>query len=100
MIKIFAQDIEQDDAGNLRIAYDRYNGMLPRNMVADEQGYFDTSYSYTSFYSEMADALSFGFASGNYGRSNIVTGRNGIIRVGRFTILEATNLISNKEIIA
>jgi acetyltransferase-like isoleucine patch superfamily enzyme len=84
--------------GSYVIPYDWYNGTLPPNMDAEDMVYFDTSYSFTSFNSTKASALQLGYATGNYGRSNIITGVNGTIRVGRFVILEATNIICNESI--
>lgn len=98
MIKKFAQEVEFDEQRRMRISYDWYNNALPVNMVADEQVYFDTSYSFRSFHSEQPLGLSLGYASGNYGRSIITTGKNGVITIGKFVILEATNILCNLSV--
>jgi acetyltransferase-like isoleucine patch superfamily enzyme len=94
----YAQPVEILEDGTCVIPFDWYNGILPSNMKAEELVYFDTSYSFTSFNSKQPGALQLGFATGNYGRSNIISGRNGIIKIGRFVILEATNIICNNSI--
>jgi acetyltransferase-like isoleucine patch superfamily enzyme len=93
MNKAFAQDIYRDEAGDLRIRYDWYEQALPRQLQAEEMAYLDTAYSFTSFHSHQPDGLRFGYASGNYGRSNIMAGPKGRIRIGKYVTLEATNLI-------
>jgi acetyltransferase-like isoleucine patch superfamily enzyme len=94
----YAQPVERRRDGSLVIPYDWYPGVLPSNMRADDMVYFDTSYSFTSFHSAQPIGLELGYASGNYGRSNFIVGRNGVLKVGKFVVLEATNLICNKSI--
>jgi acetyltransferase-like isoleucine patch superfamily enzyme len=55
-------------------------------------------YSFSSFYSTESAAFFLDFASGNYGHSNFLTGLRGKIKVGKYVILEATNLICTGSI--
>lgn len=92
----YAHPVEIVDNGRFSIPSDWYQGTLPSNIEARDLVYFDTSYSFTSFYSVKPIGLSIGYASGNYGRSIIMTGINGFISIGDYVILEATNIVCNE----
>lgn len=94
----YAQSVECLNDGSFVIADDWYPGRLPANMKADDMVYFDTSYSFRSFYSKQPVGIEFGYASGNYGRSIITTDEKGVIKIGRYVILEATSLVCSHSI--
>ena len=98
MHKQLAQNIIEDTSGELFIEGDWYPNPLPKNIVLDEMAYPDTSYSFTTFFSEKVVGLSLGYASGNYGHGIFTTGKDGEIKIGKFVVLQCTRLISNLSI--
>ena len=98
MHKQLAQNIVEDTSGELFIEGDWYPNPLPKNIVLDEMAYPDTSYSFTTFFSEKVVGLSLGYASGNYGHGIFTTGKDGEIKIGKFVVLQCTRLISNLSI--
>jgi acetyltransferase-like isoleucine patch superfamily enzyme len=92
------EPIEYLPDGSFRILHDWYPGVFPANISSGDMVYFDTSYSFTSFNSIQQDSFKIGYASGNYGRSNFVTGINGKIKIGQFTVLEACTIIANNSV--
>lgn len=98
MHKHLAQNIVENTSGELFIEGDWFPNPLPKNIFLDEMAYPDTSYSFTTFFSEKAVGLSLGYASGNYGHGIFTTGKNGEIKIGNFVVLQCTRLISNLSI--
>lgn len=96
---IAAQNISRDTGGRLSIDGDWFPGSLPLNIYLDEMSYPDTAFSFTGFHSEIKNSLYFGYASGNYGRSVFIGGKNSEINIGKFVVLQGTNIICNKSII-
>lgn len=99
MHKNLAQSIVESSTGELFIEGDWFPNPLPANIALDEMAYPDTSYSFTTFFSEKPVGFSLGYASGNYGHGIFTTGRNGEIRVGRFVVLQCTRVISNRLVV-
>ena len=98
MIKL-AQNIITDDSGRRFIEDDWFPKPLPDNLVLEEMSYPDTSYSFTSFFSQKPEAFKLGYASGNYGHGIFTTGKNGEIRIGKFVVLQCTHIISNLSVV-
>ncbi|WP_207495203.1 acyltransferase [Aridibaculum aurantiacum] len=98
MHKNIAQNLLCNEQGELSIEYDWYPAPLPKNIHLDEMTYPDTAYSFATFHSEKKDGFKLGYASGNYGHSIIMAGKSGVINVGKYVVLECTNLISNSSI--
>jgi acetyltransferase-like isoleucine patch superfamily enzyme len=98
MHKHLAQTIIKNDAGQLFIKDDWFEKPLPPNIFLDEMAYPDTSYSFTTFYSEKPVAFSLGYASGNYGHGIFTTGINGEINIGKFVVLQCTRIIANLSV--
>jgi acetyltransferase-like isoleucine patch superfamily enzyme len=98
MLKKYAQNLIENEQGELYIECDWYPTPLPANVHLDEMTYPDTAYSFATFHSEQEDGFHLGYASGNYGHSIIMAGRKGVIKVGKYVVLECTNLISNASI--
>ncbi|GAA4402960.1 hypothetical protein GCM10023187_18570 [Nibrella viscosa] len=95
MHKHLAQSVTESDTGRLFIDGDWFPNPLPANIELADMAYPDTSYSFTTFFSEKPVGFSLGYASGNYGHSMFTTGKNGEIRVGRYVVLQCTRIISN-----
>ncbi|GAA4452695.1 hypothetical protein GCM10023189_16520 [Nibrella saemangeumensis] len=96
MHKNLAQPVVESSTGEVFIEGDWFPNPLPPNIVLEEMAYPDTSYSFTTFFSEKPVGFSLGYASGNYGHGIFTTGKNGEIRVGRFVVLQCTRIISNR----
>ena len=71
---------------------------IPPNVTISNGVYIDTSYGFAGFYSKKRNALVIDEASGCYDRTTIITGVDGEVRVGKFTILNGTTLIANKSV--
>jgi acetyltransferase-like isoleucine patch superfamily enzyme len=97
MSKQYAQHIIEQE-GHKFIEYDWNPAPLPDNMVMDEMAYPDTSYSYTTCFSEKPVGFHLGYASGNYGHGIFTTGVNGEIKVGKYVVLQCTRIIANLSV--
>lgn len=84
--------------GRFYIHDDWFPGSLPPNVKLDDHAYPETSFSFSSFYSKLPDGFTLGFASGNYGSGNFYVGENGKVTVGKYVILNSTNLICSSKI--
>lgn len=84
--------------GKFFIDNDWYPGNLPSNIKLDEHAYPETSFSFSSFFSRHPDGFTLGYASGNYGSSNFYVGENGKVTVGKYVILNSTNIVCNSEV--
>lgn len=93
-----AQNIIEDQKGNHFIEGDWFPRPLPNNIHLAEMAYPDTSYSFTSFFSERKIGFTLGYASGNYGHGIFTTGKKGEIRIGKFVVLQCTRLHCNLRI--
>ncbi|GEO11777.1 hypothetical protein SAE01_42730 [Segetibacter aerophilus] len=99
MHKQLAQEIVENEAGQLFIEGDWHPNPLPTNIELEEMAYPDTSYSFTTFYSKKPVGFKLGYASGNYGHGIFTTGENGEINIGKFVVLQCTRIISNLSVI-
>jgi acetyltransferase-like isoleucine patch superfamily enzyme len=93
-----AQHMIEDDAGRSFIENDWFPKPLPDNIILEEMSYPDTSYSFSTFFSEKEVGFKMGFASGNYGHGIFTTGKKGEIQIGNFVVLQCTRLICNLRI--
>lgn len=84
--------------GRTYIEYDWYSRGIPGNVSFDHNVYIDTSYGFAAFHSLHQKALHLGEGSGCYDRSSFITGLESVITVGKFTILNGTTIICNKNI--
>lgn len=94
-----AQQAYKNQRGQICIENDWFDKPLPVNIFLDEMSYPDTSYSFTTFYSEKPIGFKLGFASGNYGHGVLTTGTIGEISVGKFVVLQCTHIIANQSVI-
>lgn len=99
MCKQPAQHIVTDISGRLHIEHDWYPAPLPDNVVLEDMSYPDTSYSFTTHFSQRPTGFRLGYASGNYGHGLFTTGSNGVIYIGNFVVLQCTRIISNLRVI-
>ena len=93
-----AQHINKDSEGHHHIEGDWFHRHLPDNIQLDQMAYPDTSYSFTTFFSQKPVGLKMGYASGNYGHGIFTTGQNGEISIGKFVVLQCTRLVCNLRI--
>ena len=98
MTKQLAQSVFEDESGRIFIENDWFEKPLPVNIFLDEMAYPDTSYSFTTFFSEKPVGFSLGYASGNYGHGIFTTGKRGEIKIGNFVVLQCTRIISNLSV--
>ena len=94
-----SQHIEVREDGKSYLLYDWYPKAIPENVLTAEMTYLDTMYSFAGFHSEKPNGFELGFGSGNYLHSHFFTGPGGRISVGKYVILEATNIIANEEVV-
>jgi acetyltransferase-like isoleucine patch superfamily enzyme len=85
-------------SGRIAIENDWYPNTLPANVAIDETAYPDTSYSFTTFFSNKDKGFELGYGSGNYGHGVFTTGVNGEIKVGDYVVLQCTRIVSNRLI--
>jgi acetyltransferase-like isoleucine patch superfamily enzyme len=71
---------------------------IPANVDLGDSVYIDTSYGFAEFRSEQQPGLSIGLASGCYDNPCFITGPQGRITVGDYSVLNATKLICNNRI--
>lgn len=90
-------NVEEID-GRLFIYGDWYPGSLPLNVKLEPYAYPESSFSFSSFHSEKDEGFVMGFASGNYAFGNYLVGKEGKVEVGKYVILNATNIICNQSI--
>ena len=98
MSKKYAQQVVEDARGRLHIEGDWYPAPLPFNLEMEEMAYPDTSYSYTTCFSQKPVGFRLGYASGNYGHGLFTTGEDGVIDIGRFVVLQCTRIIANSRV--
>ncbi|HYO21767.1 MAG TPA: acyltransferase [Flavisolibacter sp.] len=95
MLKQLAQPVVKDEQGRLHVEHDWHPSPLPQNAEFGEMAYPDTSYSFTTFFSQKPVGFRLGYASGNYGHGIFTTGVNGEINVGKYVVLQCTRIIAN-----
>jgi acetyltransferase-like isoleucine patch superfamily enzyme len=93
-----SQNIISDNKGRFHIEGDWHPAPLPRNVNFDEYSYPDTAYSFIRFQSQIKNSLTLGYGSGNYGHSNFIGGKKGVIKIGKYVVLQGTTIISNESI--
>ena len=98
MHKSLAQNIIENETGQLFIKNDWFGKPLPKNIFLDEMSYPDTAYSFTTFFSEKQVGFTLGYASGNYGHGIFTTGKDGEINIGKFVVLQSTRIIANLSV--
>jgi acetyltransferase-like isoleucine patch superfamily enzyme len=98
MNKKIAQEIEVAEDGNNYIRYDWYPKAIPANLQLDGMVYLDSMYSFACFHSIQPNGFEMGYASGNYLHSHFLVGEQGKIKVGKYVILEATNILANESV--
>ncbi len=92
------QNIIENENGQRFIENDWFEKPIPDNVFLDETSYPDTAYSFTTFFSEKPVGLTLGYGSGNYGHSIFTTGKNGVIDIGKFVVLQCTRIIANRSV--
>ncbi len=98
MKNIIAQETELRDDGCIYIRNDWYPKAIPENLVIDDMVYLDSMYSFACFHSKDKEGFKMGYASGNYLHSHFLVGEKGKVSVGKYTILEATNILANDSV--
>lgn len=93
------QDIEIREDGKSYLLYDWYPKAIPHNLITADMTYLDSMYSFASFHSKKPNGFELGFGSGNYLHSHFFTGAEGRITVGKYVILEATNIVANDKVV-
>jgi acetyltransferase-like isoleucine patch superfamily enzyme len=88
----------ENRGGRFFIHNDWYPGSLPSNVKLEEHAYPESSFSFSSYHSEKEEGFVMGFASGNYAFGNYFVGKEGKVSVGKYVILNATNIFCNKAI--
>src|SRR4026208_2253167 len=89
---------EVKEDGRVYLDWDWYAGGIPANVELGRNVYIDTSYGFAACLSELKDAVRIGEASGAYDLSPSVIGPRGKVRVGDYTVLNGTYIVSNLEV--
>lgn len=77
---------------------DWYPGSLPQNVQLEPYAYPESAFSFAGFHSTEEDGFVMGFASGNYAFGSYQVGPHGKVQVGKYVILNATNLFCHQAI--
>ena len=93
-----AQETEEREDGYTFILNDWYPKAIPENLVMENMVYLDSTYSFACFHSKDQEGFKMGYASGNYLHSHFLVGEQGKVSVGKYTILEATNISANDSV--
>src|SRR5687768_318368 len=92
------QTVTELSSGQFIIEGDWYPKTLPANVVLDKTAYPDTSYSFTTCYSQKAVGFKLGYGSGNYGHGIFTSGVAGEILIGEYVVLQCTRILSNYSV--
>lgn len=82
----------------LHIDGDWYGHGIPSSIQIADDVYIDTSYGFAAFQSVDPDGMFIGQASGCYDRASFIVSKKGKIKVGKFSILNGTTIISKESI--
>jgi acetyltransferase-like isoleucine patch superfamily enzyme len=80
------------------IENDWYSYGIPSNVNFADNVYLDTSYGFAAFHSEQSEGLFIDNASGCYDRTSFIVGKTGKVKVGKFSVLNGTVIVCNKEV--
>jgi acetyltransferase-like isoleucine patch superfamily enzyme len=81
-----------------RLEHDWYPGVVPANVYAAADVYFDSAYGFALFGSTLEPGLELGEASGVYDRAAFVVGPEGWVAVGPYTCLNGASVVCNERI--
>jgi len=98
MKNTLAQETELREDSCVYIRNDWYPKAIPENLVMEDMVYLDSMYSFACFQSQHQEGFRMGYASGNYLHSHFLVGEKGKVSVGKYTILEATNILANDSV--
>jgi acetyltransferase-like isoleucine patch superfamily enzyme len=98
MSENIAQVVEKGVDGKMYIQYDWYPKAIPVNLVMEDMVYLDSMYSFACFHSQQPNGFKLGYASGNYLHSHFLVGEKGKVCVGKYVVLEATNILANDSV--
>jgi acetyltransferase-like isoleucine patch superfamily enzyme len=83
---------------NRTLPWDWYPGTIPQNISVDQSAYFETSYSFLLYRSELAEGLRVGRGSATYKGTMFDVGPQGQVRVGEFCCIHGARFICDSEI--
>lgn len=98
MRKNITQTATTGPDGWRHIEYDWYSRGIPPNVHWQEDVYLDSAYGFSAFNAREENAMTIGENSGCYDRATFVTGYDGHIHIGSFTIVNGATIISNHEV--
>ncbi|MCW3091627.1 MAG: maltose O-acetyltransferase protein [Ferruginibacter sp.] len=84
--------------GRILIEDDWYPGGLPVNVTLADNVYIDTSYGFETFRSRQKDGLFLDEATGCYGVVSFIVSDEGRVSSGKFSVLNSTSIVCNKNI--
>ncbi len=84
--------------GGDTIPGDWHPGTIPQNVVLDETALIETTYSFLRYRSEAPVGLQLGRGSGIYSGTMLDVGPRGRIRVGKYALVTAVQIICDEEI--
>jgi acetyltransferase-like isoleucine patch superfamily enzyme len=93
------QQVKRGRDHRIHIENDWFQLGLPSNAQLAENVYLDTSYGFSMFYSGRENALVMDEASGCYDVVSFMVNHPGKISVGKFSMLNGTTIICNKNIV-
>jgi carbonic anhydrase/acetyltransferase-like protein (isoleucine patch superfamily) len=86
------------DPKNRTLAWDWYNGTIPRNVEIDETAYVETSYSFLDYRSEQSPGVKLGRGASAYKSTMFDVGANGRVMLGEYTLVHGARIICDSEI--
>jgi acetyltransferase-like isoleucine patch superfamily enzyme len=98
MRKNFTQSGTKSKNDRTFIENDWYSYGIPANVHFADNVYIDTSYAFAAFHSKEPEGLFVDEASGCYDRSSFIVGKTGQVTIGKFSVLNGTVIICNKQI--
>jgi acetyltransferase-like isoleucine patch superfamily enzyme len=81
-----------------KLDWDWYDGMVPENVVLEEQAYLETSYSFLHFRSRVPEAVRIGHGSTIYLGCMFDLGANARVQVGRCSLVNGAWIICDSRI--
>jgi acetyltransferase-like isoleucine patch superfamily enzyme len=92
------QNVKRGDDQRIHVENDWFPLGLPSNANLANNVYLDTSYGFSMFYSGEENALRMDEASGCYDVVSFMVNHPGKISVGKYSMLNGTTIICNKNI--
>ncbi|WP_299289577.1 acyltransferase [uncultured Mucilaginibacter sp.] len=89
---------EVDKDGRTHVEGDWYSKGLPKNIVLSDTVYVETSYGFSTFYSQDEKGLIIDQASGCYQIVDFIVSEKGKVSIGKFSVINGATIVCNSSI--